>query len=164
MTVSKCKKELREKRAGKTGENETRNVDASTQFCMVVKSQLSLTRQLRNGKRKGEREAETERYRKRERTATQASNSHSRDCQTTLPIVVAPHVPPLLPYHIPCLYSTTHIRYLLPGNFEKGTLRRHLCESSFWPSCCLPCCGAVSKFFAEIKCHRCKWQTVNDER
>lgn len=147
MTVSKCKKELREKRAGKTRENETRNVDGSTQFCMVVKSQLSLTRQLRNGKRKGERKAETERYRKRERTARQASNSHSRDCQTTLAIVVAPHMLLLLSYHIPCLYSTTHIRYLLPDNFAKGTLRRHLCESSFWPSCCLPMLWGSCKVF-----------------
>lgn len=46
MTVSKCKNELGKNELEKLEKNEHRNadvVDASTQFCMLVKSQLSLT-------------------------------------------------------------------------------------------------------------------------
>lgn len=74
-------KRVGEKRAGKTRENEHSNadVDASTQFCMLVKSQLSLTEtdqtiEVRvGGKRKGKREGEREEDRERETGKCKAS-------------------------------------------------------------------------------------------
>lgn len=161
MTVSKCKKELREKRTeGKTSWKNSRKRDQKRRRVDPIlygsKIAAFINQTIEEWETEGREESrDREIQKERERPARQASNSHSRDCQTTLAIVLPPHMPPLLPHHI---------RNLLPYNFEKGTLRRHLCETSFWPSSCLPCCGAVSKFFAEIKCHRCKWQTVNDER
>lgn len=93
MTVSKCKNELGKNELEKLEKNEHRNadvVDASTQFCMLVKSQLSLTETRQTievwvaegGKEIGgerERARKIERKRERQENARQAGYSNFRD-------------------------------------------------------------------------------------